>query len=1703
MSIKNVLLSVRRLAPASAIVIGGLFVGGAFASCPNITPLFSYSKSTACAVPVNITLSNNSTGLSRNVAIYSWYLNYKLLRRDTGLKNLGFLIKSVGVHRITLIVRDTGSSGCTDSASRMDTISRTLPRIMDGLGTYTYNPVFENCISTPGTPDTFGIQLQAEDTLRNYTIRWGDGQSASGSLLAKGSSLYHKYNSLSLFNLLIISNRGGCRDTIHGLVVNERKPVAGIIGPPTGTNEGCVPLRVRFINNSLNSSPSTRFDWDMGDGTKYAFGSSTFKDTLYHTYRKQLCNGIVTLKATNNCGSSTTTWSPIQAGERDSAIISAQNPDNCDTAKPFRFDNKSISRWCGTPNPRKFKWVWGDGSSSGWTTTPVSATKKYALRGSYNIMLIDSNSCGKDTARFILKIDSLPAIKTSVSTNYGCPPLVVNFDDKTAGSGLTRIWDFGEPYTLAGVNVSNKKSPTYTYANAGVWKAVLKVSNKCGTVNDTQVIVVRKKVKAAFVPFTRIACVPYTHDFVNSSTEANVSGTTYKWIWEDSSVSTLKNPGKRTFTKAGSYKITLIANDSCGSDTFSVYLAVMDKPKASLAADAGCEKNSLKLTLKSDPVSAVYVNFGDGSAELKAVYSGATYNLYKTYDSAKTYNAAIRVFGATGCSDTFYTNIVIHPLPSMAFTKSASEGCAPLTVAFSSKSLNMVNGTSSGMQYKWKFGNGDTCSGVNDTACFGASKTKDTVYSVKLIGTNTFGCKDSTVSTIRVFPKPLSRFSTGNQAGCGPLLLQTVNTSIPHDTGSIRIMSFKWNFGNGIISQALDTQLVYPASLTKDTSFKIELIAASEHGCLDTSSSLISVYPKPLAYFTASAYEGCSPGRSNFMNLSKPYDTGSVYIMKFRWDFGDGQVSNLLHPSVVYTQKLNKDSVFNITLVAESEHGCKDTFRRKFNLHPLPELRLKNLTASGCSPLKVAFENESLNGEKFSWKFGSLQTDTAKNPVRIFYGRVIYDSIIPVWLSAQSKWGCQSDTLKTYVTVKGRPEAAFLQSKDSFCYMDQIQFLNQTLGAIAYQWNFGNGQNSSLTNPRLMFAKSTNPFADTTYKVSLVARGLNTCTDSAEGVVKVLPYPISKFTGSVYSGCAPLQVSFNNQSVNHGRLIWNFGDGETSTQWNPVHTFFNFSGRDTQYRVTLFTYYHDCVDTLSSIVTVAGRPFAMFKANRSDDCDRGLFNFKNVSVGAVTQIWNFGDEQFSADTNPSHWFTTSGYRDTSYRVQLIVRNDRGCADTFDRLVVLPQRLQVKLKDTNYRLCAPGVVKFVNFSSGAKIYFWNFGDYQSSVDRNPEHTYSKPGRYRYALFAYDANGCLDSVVANGEIRVLESPVAGFTYSPTELRMPKNNAVQFTDRSISTVPLNYRWDFGDTGTLIAQSEVANPMFEYSDSGNFSVRLIVDNGSCADTAYKTLRVEPAYPLPAFNSSVDSGCQSLQVQFKNESRYANRFTWYFGDGDKSNEANPVHIYKQSGIFDVKLIAEGPGGVESVLMKRRVVVFEKPFASFMAGPGVAYLPNAFVQTKNNSAGADAYHWHIFNNKGSSQESSLFEPRFKLSDTGRFRIVLVAMNEKGCSDTMEQKNVVFVNPEGFIYIPNAYTPNGDELNDLFKPVSVNLLDGGYSFSIYSRWGELLYLTHEKEAGWDGQYGGNLCQSGVYVYKVNGRLITGEDVALEGVVHLMR
>ena len=226
------------------------------------------------------------------------------------------------------------------------------------------------------------------------------------------------------------------------------------------------------------------------------------------------------------------------------------------------------------------------------------------------------------------------------------------------------------------------------------------------------------------------------------------------------------------------------------------------------------------------------------------------------------------------------------------------------------------------MNFNWDFGNGTTSNIARPTPTFLAHPSKDTTYSIQVIGTNAFNCVDTAYSSVTVYPNPVANYTVDTSNGCSPLIVNYTNNSIPNDTGSIFIMTFEWSFGNGNASTNVNETQTFLESNTQDTVYNTRLIAISEHGCRDTATSTERVFPFPTSRFTMDSASGCSPFRVNFTNSSSPKDTGSINIMNFKWYFGNGDSTTTRNANSTYIGSPANDSNYLVSLVATSEHEC-------------------------------------------------------------------------------------------------------------------------------------------------------------------------------------------------------------------------------------------------------------------------------------------------------------------------------------------------------------------------------------------------------------------------------------------------------------------------------------------------------------------------------------------------------------------------------------------------------------------------------------------------------------------------------------------------------------------------------------------------------------------------------------------------------------
>ncbi len=290
-----------------------------------------------------------------------------------------------------------------------------------------------------------------------------------------------------------------------------------------------------------------------------------------------------------------------------------------------------------------------------------------------------------------------------------------------------------------------------------------------------------------------------------------------------------------------------------------------------------------------------------------------------------------------------------------------------------------------------------------------------------------------------------------------------------------------------------------------------------------------------------------------------------------------------------------------------------------------------------------------------------------------------------------------------------------------------------------------------------------------------------------------------------------------------------------------------------------------------------------------------------------------------------------------------------------------------------------------------------------------------------------------------------------------------------------PYIFSWNTGaNTNTLqVIADYTQNPM---------TFTLNVSDG-CTNpdgVGIFTINVNPL-PVLTFTSNLTNGCVPLKVQFgaTNGSSFDNYY-WDFGNGE-TGVTNPAEvIYGIVDTFDVYLKIKTFLGCErDTLVPKMITTYSVPIASFYPNPPITSELNGLVEFVNTSFGGTTYFWSFGDSTSSNNTSSLMNPKHLYTVPNTYTVTLVVTNAFGCMDSTQQ--VLTIRPDVAIYIPNAFTPNDDGINDVFKPQGVGIQSENYKMEIFDRWGEKIFVSTNFDAGWDGTFKGKKVQQGIYAY----------------------
>jgi gliding motility-associated-like protein len=287
--------------------------------------------------------------------------------------------------------------------------------------------------------------------------------------------------------------------------------------------------------------------------------------------------------------------------------------------------------------------------------------------------------------------------------------------------------------------------------------------------------------------------------------------------------------------------------------------------------------------------------------------------------------------------------------------------------------------------------------------------------------------------------------------------------------------------------------------------------------------------------------------------------------------------------------------------------------------------------------------------------------------------------------------------------------------------------------------------------------------------------------------------------------------------------------------------------------------------------------------------------------------------------------------------------------------------------------------------------------------------------------------------------------------------------------------------------------------SATTTYQIVVTDNNGGCSDTSLVEIAVKADYPDVQFSSDVWDGCYPVKVNFTNNTNPAivGTVEWDFGNGQTSTISPSIEIdYNTPGIYDVYLKVTSPFGCESdTTINSMIHIYDYPIANFSAIPQPTNVSNTLITFENlSSLDAIIWDWNFgIIEPGYINTSNMESPSNKYPDQygDTYEVMLAVENSDGCTDTIV-KEIVIDNLYS-VYVPTSFTPNGDGINDKFKPSGEQIDPDKYEFRVFNRWGNLVFFTVEIDIAWDGRDAeGNIVEQGVYTWTVRTRNANNGD-----------
>lgn len=1147
------------------------------------------------------------------------------------------------------------------------------------------------------------------------------------------------------------------------------------------------------------------------------------------------------------------------------------------------------------------------------------------------------------------------------------------------------------------------------------------------------------------------------------------------------------------------------------------------------------------------------------------------YTFVNNSASVNTYDVHFRVLSSDGCDSMMTKTITVYPKPSVAFdVVSDNPACEDIaqdgyyTFAFDIQNASIANNPP-GTEYTWDWGDG-TANLTTDTDTLVHHKYNNRQsyfgqdsYTVKVTAVTGNACNAQDTARILLNPRINTSFFPDKNVGCAPLTVNFTANTLPNSVSHNYAYRVKGSgaaftsFTNVPSSTGAVAQ-IFPNTTGANRTYEVRYIASltsSGVTCYDTAYQDIMVYPEfdspPIsgpssicAYSGNVQYTVANTAGSTYMWSvpSGAYISAGSGTHQISVNFGntDGYVkvteidSNGCQgsPDSLFVDAIEGPSV-NMSLVGDNVTCPNPSDYLQFDITDPGYAGTYNVTYSDGT------NNFTLNG------ISSGHQELVSPSSSTSYYLVSAEQATGLGCSAKSLTG------SVLITVVPTPTAE-ISGDNTICEGDQSNLIFSFTGTGPWEFYYKNTTTNATFGPITSYTPvkmiAVSPGSTSTYALTSIQdlNGGNNpqCTGTVTGTatVTVNKIPTAEIYGDT-EGCLGNSITLYIDLTGVAPWTIRYSDGSNTfiipnitppSSYNAATDTYTYTFQvNPPVGKTSYTLVEvddsntpQCQATTllgSAKITIPNSPTASLSGDTTIcNGDSAPITFNLSGDGPFDVTYTDGQQNYTLNNiNDGEVVNVSPSTTMQYNL-VSVTDNHGChpLGTFQPVYVYVNALPTASISGADTLCynGTGVINFefsgvppftVDYKDNHGNTYTintNYNNYQKQVNLTQNTDFT-------LVSIQDSNtpSCANTNLSGkASFKVYPELITGFT-TPQDVYILPNSTVNFTNNTSNANTWTYQWDFGDGNTSTDQ----NPSHTYATYGDFNVVLTASNGQCTDTYNKVITVKAIPPVVDFDYSPEKGCAPLAVFFTNKTQYAdpNTYEWDFGDGTFSGQENPIHVYKNPGIYSVKLVASNITGVKRQVIKTDIIVVNaSPTAQFFI-PEPQVFTGEPVAPENVSVGADVYSWDF----GDGQPlDTAKNPIHHYNKTGIFDISLVVTNTTtGCTDTLVKHGQVQVKEGGTTHIPNAFTPSrkgpgtanksNRYANDIFLPQVKGTTE--YHLKIYNRWGELIFESDDKDVGWDGYYKGKLSPQDVYVYRLDVTYEDGRTETKVGDVTLIR